>query len=574
MKTIISKIIAASKSMGFRATAFLIFRKVKLYFCRAKAKKDLFNKENYEIQKQTEFCQKIKISILTPLYNTPEKFLREMIESVIAQSYAEWELCLCDASDSKHDYVEKICAEYVCNDRRVLYKKLVNNNGISENTNSCINLATGEYFALLDHDDVLHPCALFEAARVINERKADLIYTDEAKFRNNIGDFFDPAYKPDFAKDDLRAHNYICHLTIFSRKLLETVGSYNQAMDGSQDHDMVLRLSENAQKIVHIPKILYFWRAHGGSVSTGIGVKPYATEAAIHAVYNQLERQREYGSVETVPPYPSLYKVNYLISGSPKISVVVYGESSDSDFIRCISSIEKNTTYFPVELVIIRQNNPESFKDVAVKLPTVKPYQIIYYDDQRELSVLLNNAVEQCSGDYIFFLHAATVLQSGDWAVELLMYAQRGDVGAVGIKLSDKREKIYSAGIALVNDRHSCLHHMHRGVPVSDQGYEAALMHTRNVSMLAGTGIMASRKKMIALGGFREDMGPFLFADLCLRFRKNNLLNVWLPFVSAVYSGKDPTKNAKVEDFSSTWNKEIDTADPYYNPNIKRERIF
>ena len=193
-----------------------------------------------EKEQQRQYCNpSVKFSVITPLYNTPDEFLREMIQSVLEQTYRNWELCMADGSDKEHGQVEKICREFTEKDARICYKKLGKNGGISRNTNECIDMSTGNYLVLLDHDDVLHPCALYEIAKVIEEQGADFIYSDEAKFEKIPSKFFSPNFKPDFSKDELRAHNYICHLTVFKKALLEQVGLYHPECDGSQDHDMV-----------------------------------------------------------------------------------------------------------------------------------------------------------------------------------------------------------------------------------------------------------------------------------------------------------------------------------------------
>ena len=526
-------------------------------------------------QRDSRFEKKILFSVITPLYNTPEKFLQEMIDSVAAQTYPNWELCLCDASDDSHAYVGKLCKKLAGMDKRIRYERLSKNEGISGNTNACIKLATGDYFALLDHDDLLHPSALYEAARAICDEGADFVYTDEAKFRLAMKDYFDPAYKPDFAKDDLRSCNYICHLTVYSRKLFELVGPYDKTKDGSQDHDMVLRMTEKAEKIVHIPQILYFWRAHAGSVSTGVSVKPYATQAGIDAVAAQLKRQNEPGKVETVYPYPSLYQVRYDFDSKPLISVIIYGDSSIPDLNRCIASVDNLTNYYPVELCILQENRSEKeMKAAMVRFPTVKPFRVIWQDQQKQDSGSLNEAVRQCQGEVLFFLNADTELVAEDWAKEMLMYAVRRDAGAVGMKIFDGRLRIYSAGVALDGNESCALHHMHRGVPANDLGYEAALRHTRNVSILAGTCFMVSRRAFELAGGFREEMGPYRFADLCLRMREQKLLNIWIPFAAAVYWGPDPCLDADSRHFRDTWREKLNCADPYYNPNVKKLRVF
>ena len=211
-----------------------------------------------------------------------------MIESVIAQTYGDWELCMADGSDEEHSYVGDICREYSKKDSRILYKKLDKNLGISANTNACLDMATGDYIALLDHDDLLHPAALYEVMRAICDKNADFVYTDEATFQRTLKDVYLHHFKPVYAPDNLLSNNYICHLSVFKKSLLETVGKFDPNCDGSQDHDMILRLTEKAEIIAHIPEVLYYWRAHKGSTAAGTGIKNYAVEAGIKAVESNL----------------------------------------------------------------------------------------------------------------------------------------------------------------------------------------------------------------------------------------------------------------------------------------------
>ena len=235
----------------------------------------------------------VKCSILVPLWNTPLNYLEEMIGSVQAQTYQNWELCLADGSDQEHNEVEERCQAYAKDDPRIVYKRLAKNEGIAGNTNQCFAMATGEYIGLFDHDDVLHPCALYEYVKVINEQGADYIYCDETTFKgDSINNMITLHFKPDFAIDNLRANNYICHFSVFSRELLEGTELFRSGFDGSQDHDMILRLTANAKKVVHVPKLLYYWRSHKNSTASDISAKPYAIAAAKGAVADHLAKVR------------------------------------------------------------------------------------------------------------------------------------------------------------------------------------------------------------------------------------------------------------------------------------------
>ena len=298
--------------------------------------------EEAQRQRETRFDRSVRFSILVPLYNTPEKFLRQAIESVTAQTYSGWELCLADGSDAEHGEVGRICREYGAKDERIRYRKLAKNEGISGNTNACLDMATGEYIALFDHDDVLHPSVLYEYMKVICEQGADYIYCDEATFQGNktIDDMITLHFKPDFAPDNLRANNYICHFSAFDRKLLECMPLFRSEFDGSQDHDMILRLTAKARCVVHVPKLLYYWRSHAGSVASDINAKSYAIEAAKGAVAASL-RQQGFDNFEitSTKAFETIFRIKYEILGNPKVSIVIPNKDHLEDLQRCITSI-------------------------------------------------------------------------------------------------------------------------------------------------------------------------------------------------------------------------------------------
>ncbi len=309
--------------------------------------------EEAKRQREEKFPRMPKISILVPLYNTPENFLREMIESVTSQTYENWELCLADGSDKEHGLVAETIVEYQKKDEtsgksgRILYHKLKKNEGISGNTNQCLAMATGEYIGLFDHDDILHPSVLYEYVKVINEQQADYIYCDETTFKSgDINKMLTMHFKPDYAIDNLRANNYICHFSVFARKLLDGTELFRPRFDGSQDHDMILRLTDRAERVVHVPKLMYYWRSHAGSTAAGIDAKPYAVEAAKGAVADHLRRHGfEHFQISSTRAFDTIFKIRYQIIGSPKISIVIANKDHKEDLKRCITSILEKSTY-------------------------------------------------------------------------------------------------------------------------------------------------------------------------------------------------------------------------------------
>lgn len=512
----------------------------------------------------------VVISILVPLFNTPITFLREMIESVISQTYSKWELCLADGSDFEHRDVEEICREYMTKDSRVIYKKLKKNLYISENTNECIKMSTGDYIALFDHDDILHCEALSEVIKVIEKEKADFIYTDEIKFSKSIKDAYSPNYKPDFAPDELRSHNYICHLTVFRKELLNKTGLYASKYNGSQDHDMVLRLSEHAEKIVHIPKVLYYWRVHAGSVASNISAKSYAVEAGILSVTDHIKRLGLEGSVRNIEPYPSLYKIDYKID-HPSVNVIIYNTDSVEQTNNCIFSLDYHQNYRGIKLsVVTHSSNYEAMKKKLWNAPTVWPLEIIEYNDKTNMFNQINNIIKNQREEYVLFVSAATFIDTDSYIEELLMYAQRNDVGFVSGKISDRKHKIVDYGCALQES--GSLKVLFANYNRFEQGFEAILKHPRNTSAVLGNFCMVNKSKLTDIGLLDFKMGNLAIADLCIKLRKKELLNVVIPFVECTYDNSNYEINQDIE-FVKTYSHFYEH-DPYYNPNIERFNIF
>ncbi|MBQ7889153.1 MAG: glycosyltransferase [Erysipelotrichaceae bacterium] len=542
-----------------------------------------FTIQKLKEQQQTVFDENITFSILVPLYNTPIKFLHEMIHSVQRQTYKNWELCLADGSDSNHSYIEDICRKYAEEDQRIHYKKLEKNMGISGNTNACIEMSTGDYISLFDHDDILHPSALYEKMRVISDKHPDLIYTDENTFRNHPSDAFCPHFKPDYAPDTLRANNYICHFTSIKRELLQKVGGFRPEFDGSQDYDMMLRLTEKAESIVHIPQILYYWRAHAQSVADNIGAKPYVIDAAKRAIKEHLNRVGLEGEVLDSQAM-SMYRLKYNIEGNPLVSIIIPSYEHVSILKNCIESIYRKTTYQNFEIIIVENNSasPEIFryyKEIQEKWSNL---HVIYWDSYFNYSAINNFAVKYASGQHLLLLNNDTEIISPDWIQEMLMYSQREDVGAVGAKLYYPDNTIQHAGVVL--GIYTLAGHIHREFKRSDLGYMGRLSYTQNLSIVTFACVMISRNAWNAVNGLDETFEvAFNDVDMCMRLRKAGYLNIWTPFAELYHyesksrgTDNDPVKRERfvgeVERCQKRWAKELAAGDPYYNPNFSLDR--
>ena len=462
--------------------------------------------EEAKAQREARFDRMVKISILVPLWNTPEDFLREMIESVTAQTYENWELCLADGSDDAHEYVAGIVREYQEKDGRgrILYRKLEKNEGIAGNTNQCLTMATGEYIGLFDHDDILHPGVLYEYVKVINEKQADYIYCDETTFKSgDINKMLTMHFKPDFAIDNLRANNYICHFSVFARELLDGTELFRPRFDGSQDHDMILRLTDRAKNVVHVPKLLYYWRSHPGSVASDINAKPYAIQSAKDAVADHLRRHGfTHFQITSTRAFETIFKIRYQILGSPLISIVIANKDHVSDLRRCVSSILEKSTYEDYEIIIVENNSEEKETfEYYEELQGNDRITIVTYEGEFNYSAVNNLGVRNARGEYILLLNNDTQVITVNWMEELLMYAQRADVGAVGAKLYYADKTIQHAGVVLGLGAHRTAGHSHYKQHRENLGYMGRLCYAQDVSAVTGACLLVKKALYEEVGG-------------------------------------------------------------------------
>ena len=534
-------------------------------------------------EETTVFPKNVTFSILVPLYNTPERFLREMIESVTAQTYGKWELCLADGSDDAHDFVGRICQEYRQKDSRIKYQKLAKNEGISGNTNECYKMATGNYIALFDHDDLLHPCVLFAYMQAICEKDADYIYCDEATFKgNSIDHMITLHFKPDFAPDNLLANNYICHFSVFSRELLESGELFRSQFDGSQDHDMILRLTAKAKHIVHIPRILYYWRSHKGSVASSIDAKTYAIDAAKGAVADHLTKlgYRNF-EIESTRAFATIFRIKYELTSRPLVSIIIPNKDHVDDLSRCVESIINLSTYDNYEIVIVENNSEtaeiRTYYEEISRHPRV---QVVEYKGDFNYSKINNFGVQYAKGEYLLLLNNDTEVITPDWMEELLMYAMRKDVGVVGAKLYYPDKTIQHAGIVIGLGAHRTAGHTHYRIPEANVGYMGRLCYAQDVTAVTGACMMVSKALYEELGGLDESFTVALNdVDFCLRVREKGLLNIFTPFAELYhYESKSRGSDKKDERalryqqesdrFRVKWADALAKGDPYYNPNF------
>ena len=549
---------------------------------RIQATSNIVSEEEMERQRSVKFDRSITFSILVPLYNTPIEFLTQMIRSVQNQTYGKWELCLADGSDAEHGEVRKYCADAARADKRIKYKKLRENKGISENTNECLRMSTGEYIVLFDHDDLLHPSALYENMKAICAEEADFVYSDENTFHVDPSDAYCPHFKPDYAPDTLRSYNYICHLTVFQRGLLEKAGGgFRKQFDGSQDYDMVLRLTEQAQHIVHIPKILYYWRGHEGSVASNISAKSYTVDAAKAALAEHLKRIGLKGKVLD-SSILSTYKIQYDIDGSPLISIVIPNMDHISDLKKCIDSITEKSTWHNREIVIVENNskNAETFEYYR-SLEGRPEIRVVTWKGPFNFSGICNFGAREAKGDYILLLNNDVEVITPDWIEQMLMFAQRSDIGAVGAMLFYPDNTIQHAGVILGIG--GVAGHSHKYFNRGEYGYASRLTIAQNLSAVTAACCLIPRRIWEQVGGLDESFAvAFNDVDLCMRIRKAGYLIVWTPYAELYHyesksRGLEDTAEkqirfkSEIDRFHQKWGDVLKKGDPYYNPNLTLE---
>ncbi|MDR2587579.1 MAG: glycosyltransferase family 2 protein [Coriobacteriales bacterium] len=587
------RILRSIHSLGFRVTLRRVRNRLR---SRKQAAPDtgfVLDEKVFAQQRSHVFRNRHSFSILVPLYNTPLGFLRPMIESVQNQSYEHWELCLADASDDAHTEVGACCQEYAQADPRIVYQKLTENRGIAANTNSALELAGGDYCALLDHDDVLHPSALYAVAECIEAQGADMVYTDEITFSGAPEDGYFAHFKPSFSPDTLRSYNYICHFLVFSRELQRRVGLFKSECDGSQDYDFILRLSEQATCIRHIPRILYYWRAHPHSVAAGAEAKTYALAAAKRALSAHLARVGLAGSVEDAS-LPTVYRIRYKLQGEPLVSIIIPNKDHAEDLGRCLESIVAKSSYRNYELLIVENNSTQS--ETFAFYQTLKqgkigqagsagscqslpvPLEVLEYEGGFNFSAINNFAVRRARGEVLLFLNNDTEVISPDWIQEMLMFAQRPDVAAAGARLLYPDGTVQHAGVILGIG--GVAGHAHKTFRRDEPGYASRLQLAQNISAVTGACLMVRKEVFEEVGGFDEDFSvAFNDIDLCMRFRAQGYLNVFTPFAELYHH---ESKSRGLEDtaeklkrfrgeslmFQRRWSRELEAGDPYYNPNL------
>jgi len=540
-------------------------------------------------KRQKRFKYRPKISIITPVYNTEEKWLRACIESVLNQTYDNWELCLADDASTK-PHVKRALEEYRKKDERIKVVYRRKNGHISRASNSALKLATGEFIALLDHDDELAPHALFKVVELLNKHPdANFIYSDEDKLELD-GRRVDPFFKPDWSPDMFLSTNYLCHLSVIRKKLVDQVGGFRPGYEGSQDYDLFLRVTEKTDKIYHIPDILYSWRKVPGSTAAVYEVKSYANEASIKALKNALRRRKIRATVGS-GLVPGSFRVKYKIIGKPLVSIIIPTKDKVEYLRRCVQSVLGKTSYNNYELLIVDTGSTEQETlDYYKELRKSSKIRFLKWDRPFNFASVNNFAVKKAKGKYVLLLNNDTEVITPDWIEVMLEHAQRREVGAVGAKLLYPDGRIQHAGIILGI----------RGGPIekgiaghAQKLFEDAPMGLplwnskdiiRNFSAVTAACLMTDKRKYLEVDGMDEKFRiAFNDVDFCLKLIKKGYLNVYTPYAKlyhyeSVSVGRPDQGTRDIAEFQKEinmmhrrWGNLLQN-DPYYNPNLTLDR--
>ena len=559
------------------------------------------NDADLKNQMKRKFDYEPKISVIVPMYNTKEKFFKDLINCMINQTYSNWELCLADGSPKKNENLKK----YYEKDSRINYKFLGENKGIAGNTNSAIEMATGEYIALLDHDDILSDYALYEVVYALNKfPNSEFLYSDEDKIDEN-DNRYDAYFKPEFAPDTLRCQNYICHFSIFKKELMEKLKGFRADYDGAQDYDIFLRMSEitKPENITHIPKILYHWRVHNQSTAKlNSNAKNYAFEAGKKAIEDHLKRIGLEGDVSQ-GCIEGIYRVDYKVKGNPKVSIVIPSKDGKDILKVCIDSVLNLTTYENYEILVVENNNEtEEVFEYYKELIKNDKIRVVNYNTGKEItkpeessleytnknrrevkkgfnySAIINFGTQNSEGEYIVQLNNDTELITSNWLELMIGFCQREDVGAVGAKLYYPDETIQHAGIivgigGIAGNRF-------KSIPKSGHGYFAKESMIENLSAVTGACLFSKKSVYEEVGYMDEKLAvAFNDVDFCLKIREKGYLVVYNPFVEFWHyesksRGQENTPEkikrfqGEMSTFEQRWPEILDSGDPYYNVNL------
>ena len=547
-------------------------------------RRNQITEKELEEQKKVNFSYSPKISIITPTFNTPKDLLIEMIESVREQSYSNWELCLADGSDVNNE-AREILKEYTKKDSRIKVVYLDKNYGISGNTNKALELVTGEYTGLFDHDDVLEKDALYEIVKSLQEKHHDIIYTDEDKLNGKTLQYEDPNLKSDYNEDLLLSHNYITHFFVVKTDIIRSAGGFHSEYDGAQDYDVILKCIEKTSDIHHISKVLYHWRMHEGSTALDPESKMYCYIAGEKAIQHHLDRLGIKAQVQMrEKPYWGLYHVKYDTGDNPLVSVIIPNYEHSDILKTCIDSLFHVNTYNNIEVIIVENNSKEqkTFDYYETLQKEHRNVKVVKWDGIFNFSAINNFGVKYATGDYLLFLNNDTEMIEPDSISEMLGTCMRENVGVVGSKLIYADNTIQHDGVVIGFAGYA--RHIFNDIDgIKEPGFMMRAQVNCDYSAATAACMMTKKSLFEEIGGFDEG---FVVAcndiDYCLQVRKKNKLvvlnrfSLWHHFESksrGYENSLDKVKrfNSEVERWQGKWKDILEEGDPYYNLNFKLE---
>ena len=536
-------------------------------------------------QRKTKFSYAPKFSVVVPLYHTPAKFLKDLVRSMMYQSYANWELCLVNASP-EDVHLTSLLENWAMRDKRIRVIRLEKNLGIAQNTNAGIAASTGEFIAFLDHDDFLEPDALFCYADALNKDKTiDVFYSDEDKTDEYAAHYFYPHFKSDFNIDLLHANNYMCHFLAVRKSLVDTVGGLNEKFDGAQDYDFVLRLTENTKKIYHCPRILYHWRCSNQSTAANQGNKMYAIhagKAALNAHYKRIgwNARAQEGAVD------GWYQTKFTLKEEPLVSILIPNKDHTDDLDVCLNSFFERADYQNYEFIIIENNSvlPETFayyEKIEKEHDNVK---VVYWEAGFNYSAINNFGFKFAKGDYIMLLNNDVELITPDIFQSMLGFCMRPEVGIVGAKLLYNDHTVQHAGVLV--GAGGLADHVFKGIHEDDPGYMGRAISSQDVSAVTAACLLVKRSVYEEVGGLEDEFqDAFNDVDFCLKVRKAGYLIVYDADVKLFhYESKSRGMEDTTERFirfgnemmllNSKWDILSTFVDPYYNPNLSYQEYY
>ena len=536
--------------------------------------------EELAAQRQKIFDFEPLLSVVIPAYKTPERYLREMLDSIVDQTYTNWEICIADGSP-RGQGLERVLKRYADRDKRIRYEILGSNRGIAGNTNAALDMARGDFVILADHDDTLPPHAFYEVVKAIHEHPGcQVIYSDEDKLDMDGKALFDPHFKPDFNPDLLTSVNYICHLFVVRKDLLERVGGFRQEFDGAQDYDFIFRCTEAAREVYHIPKVLYHWRCHQDSTASNPESKMYAFEAgsrAIMAHYERMGIQAE--RVEKGVDY-GIYHTVFKLQAQPLVSVIIPNKDHTADLDVCVQSLMGKSSYRNLEFIIVENNStePETFayyEEMEEKHPA---FHVVTWKEGFNYSAINNFGASFAKGEYLLLLNNDTELLEPDSIREMLGFCQREDVGIAGARLLYADDTIQHAGVVI--GLGGIAGHIFCRASGSADGYMGRLVSVQEYSAVTAACMLVKKEDFLLVDGFDpEFVVAFNDIDFCMKLRKAGYLIVYNPYAELYhYESKSrgledtPEKvarfNKEIATFEKKWPEILKNGDPYYNPNL------